>query len=514
LIKQDALRVQSTVALIVVCLVAGGLFLWSSAQFGLAVEDDSVTYLEGAKSLALIGKYERAGQPIALWPPLYSLSIAPAWLLDSDALEYTRHLHLVLYIGFGLVWYWLILSTFHCHALAVLATATLVFSINVAAQALTVLSEAGFLFLYSVTLAFLLVYLRTNRLSWFMAVTALSAALPLMRYPGIYLVAAIALGLVFSGQGSLTERFRRGAAYAAISAIPTALWLIHNLVLTSTLTGEREFHLENLQRTNEQMFATVGSWFLPFRFHGDHLYWFGLAVTATALCALALSAFKARRSDREFLLICILSAVVYLVAMWVSLTAVVDTSRQLLPLYPLLVLGLSSAAILVMRSIDNVVSLKRGMPRQVISLTVFAGFFLSLSIPVVRGLDNFGEHRAEGQGMTSRRWHQSDMAAYVRIAPLGDRDLIFCDNPDLAWFLARLECDGRLPDRESVWAGITRSDGLPAFRSKLEQNGEPAYLLDFKWGRGTLYSSDELVELLPARVVKEFDHGTILLWRP
>ncbi|MCZ7551666.1 MAG: hypothetical protein B6D39_04155 [Anaerolineae bacterium UTCFX2] len=65
------------------------LMIWIT-PFGSGVSPDSVTYIEGAKSLLSGQGYSRDGSPITHFPPLYSLFLAIVGIFKNDLVQASR----------------------------------------------------------------------------------------------------------------------------------------------------------------------------------------------------------------------------------------------------------------------------------------------------------------------------------------------------------------------------------------------------------------------------------------
>lgn len=220
-----------TTTLAAVVLTSLCAFLVALA-FGLpGATTDSFAYLDTARYMAAgDGAYyavpDGGLRPLVTWPPLFPAVLAPGVWLGVDLLAWCRFVHALL---FGL----LSGGTFLLARAAggglrggLLAAALVTLTGNMPELFAMVYSEPLFLVL---ELAWLWALWRACRTGGYRAVIiagALASALVLTRYAGAAFVLAGVLALRFTA--SPLPRTLRTLVFAAVAALPVALWLLRN----------------------------------------------------------------------------------------------------------------------------------------------------------------------------------------------------------------------------------------------------------------------------------------------
>lgn len=251
-------------------LLLGGLaavFFWYSTPHSLALVNDSVQYIDGARNLLLGNGYSRAtgwGTPIAItnFPPFYSIVLAFAMLLGIETVQATwwiSLLFLCINVALGAEFgRRLTRST----AFGILSGFFLLISDPFFRHHLFALTEPVFLFCYWMALLLLVIFLE-KRHGWIAALAGVFAGLAyLTRYIGVtLLVTGILVLLVFLP--GWKERFKSMVCFLAGAAPLFLGWTVRNQLVTGNPLN-RQLMLRSLAPDKiHEGIASFWGWLLP-----------------------------------------------------------------------------------------------------------------------------------------------------------------------------------------------------------------------------------------------------------
>ncbi len=258
-----------TLLIAAMSLLGAGLALARMAAYGPALHWDSVNYIEVARALLAGEGFTQpawvlffGGDAYVWWPPLYPTLLAGGGLGVADPYDVAGPLSAV---SFGLTIFvagrWMarrlesrILVAWVCSALAL--------SVPLSWVASAALSEAPFILFATLALAQADAFLREGKRSallWAVAFTALAC---LTRYIGVILILTVAPMLFFRG-GAIGARVKLAIAYAGMSALPLAPWLLRNVLLTGEPAGPRSGGSLSVPETLGRTLEVLSGWLLP-----------------------------------------------------------------------------------------------------------------------------------------------------------------------------------------------------------------------------------------------------------
>ena len=223
-----------------IALLGVALALLRDAVHGGVFHGDAVNYIGVARRLAdgdgFAGFLDRS---YVSFPPLFPMLLAAAGFFVVDPHAVAGPLNAaclgltVVALGWWLRWCG---AARPFVALGCLAAALAIPLANISALAM---SEPLFILLTLLALMLTAAHLSGGGRAAF-AWAALFAALAcLTRFMGVAVALAVAPLLLFRRAPPLPERARRVAVWAALAAIPLALWILRNLSLTGNLGGAR-----------------------------------------------------------------------------------------------------------------------------------------------------------------------------------------------------------------------------------------------------------------------------------
>ena len=274
------------VFLVTLSVLSASLILLREATYGVWVSWDSMNYIAGANKL-LTGNFLVAYP--ATTPPLFPILLTSANLFAVDPRDIAGPLNAA---AFGLSVFvagqWL-RSRIESGFLIVWGCLAIMFSIPLTNAASIALTEVVFVLLTILALIEIDKFLNTSQRSslvWAALYTALAC---MTRYAGIALIMTIVLLLVFQHNVKLFESVKRIAAYLLIAITPLGLWLLRNILITGTLTGNRRPSNAILLETLEQTNGVISKWvFLDLSLGGVQVV--ALILVGIALLALMIAA--------------------------------------------------------------------------------------------------------------------------------------------------------------------------------------------------------------------------------
>jgi hypothetical protein len=214
-------------------LLQFALFAYATAP-GLVGTGDSRFYLHAAQTLRDTGHLLNPdGTPYRYWPPLY-----PVLLRGCGTLAGVRALHGLCLMGSLVLWGWLSRQLLPARRAGVLPW-LLALSTPWLLVSKFVWAESGFLLLFGAYAVLLFHGLRTARLGWWGAATAIGFLLPLQRTLGLFLLAGVGAGLLVGEWYRLPLRHRwLLALHLALSSTGGVLWQWYALLLA----GPSRYH--------------------------------------------------------------------------------------------------------------------------------------------------------------------------------------------------------------------------------------------------------------------------------
>jgi len=487
-----------------------------STRWGIGLSPDSALYIGAARNLLSgnglsVSSYAEKFTPLTQYPPLFSSVLAGIGLFGVEPAHGVRWLHVLLLAG-NIFLVGLMVRTYsRSRWVSVLASFLMMTSVAGVKIHSMAWSEPLFIFLELLALFLLAQHFEHQRVL-FLVVSAVTAALAfLTRYAGVALVATGALAILLLSKEKWKKRSTDTVLFCLISAVPTALWMIRNLLIAGTTTArDIGFHPITVGHF-QSAFNSVSSWLLP----GAIPFARGVSL----LIVVALFAFiflvtlrKGERNQKECgheglarlsmllaIFVGMYGLMLIIVISFFDAYMPID-DRYLSPVYVptlVLVLCLSSyffSALVKARAVH-------------ISLVVFSlalsGLYLAQAISWLT-LDY-----KNGIGYSSRSWKQSKLIAQVKA--LDPKTPIFTNAPDAVYLLTGLPAYmiPRKVDPATKKANGDFSSQLAAVRDQLvERKGVVVYFQSIIW-RWYLPSEDELKEKLSLQAIAQEGDGSI-----
>ena len=222
-------------------LAAVCLVLLRQTEFGAGLTADSAGYVSTARNVFAGAGFVPAFGEYSHRPPLYPLILAATGLFHDDMIATAAVLNAV---AFGLSVFvtaaWLHRRQVRT-PLVTWAGLALVLS-PVASVAAYVWAESVFVLFVLAALYFLDRFLVTGMRRALLVSAGFAALCCLTRYAGASVLLCAAVLIAARRQWRPAKRARATAFYAALGIAPTILWLVRNLLVVDSLTGDRSHH--------------------------------------------------------------------------------------------------------------------------------------------------------------------------------------------------------------------------------------------------------------------------------
>ena len=222
-------------------IAASCLVLLRQTEFGPGLTPDSASFLSTAQSLFAGAGFVPFFGIYSYRPPFYPLILAATGFLQDDMIAAAGMLNAV---AFGLSVFVAAAWLRRRHVSAALAAwAGLALALSpVAGVAAYVLAESLFVLFVLAALYFLDRFLVTGLRRALLVSAGFAALCCLTRYAGASVIVCATALIAARGEWRPTERFRAAALYLVVGTVPTALWLLRNLLVVDTLLGDRSHY--------------------------------------------------------------------------------------------------------------------------------------------------------------------------------------------------------------------------------------------------------------------------------
>ncbi len=274
-----------TLLLAALAVLGAGLVLLRLASYGPGMLADASSYITAARSLL-------AGDGLVdswvSWPPLYPAMLAGGGLFGFDPYAVAGPLNAVLFGLTVLVAGWWLRHRLHSRLLWLWDCLSIALALPLAEIASQALSESAFILFVTLSLTQIDAHLGSGKRASLIRAAAFSALACLTRYMGACVILAV-VPMLLAARVAPREKMKRIALYGLIAAAPVGLWMLRNVFVAGSTTGERGKIFYSFGFIVEEVLRlAVGDWWL-------------VGLTAPVLLALVMAAGHAfcRRSDRK-----------------------------------------------------------------------------------------------------------------------------------------------------------------------------------------------------------------------
>ncbi len=411
-------------ALVLIAL-AGAALLWYTTPHGLALVNDSVNYIDGARNMLTGHGYSRIlgnGDFAAVtnFPPFYSMILAVFLLTGLDGITATWWVSIIFFAANLVLVGWLGRKVTGSCIFGVLTSFLFLLNESFLNFHTFALSEPVFLFTFFLCLAFLLRYLEKPLWYWIVLSGLFASLAYLTRYIGIALfVTAIAALIIFLP--GLMNKLKSVLLFLAGALPAVATWTIRNILQTGSATNRQSmWHVIPGEAIQEGVLS-FWSWLLPERYNlierfigfWQVLLFVLMAVFLLLIIFLSVRFWVSKNKpglQTQITWVIGMQAAVYLVLLVITI-AYLDASvnfedRILMPMYNMLLL-------LILAGLYWLWKRKKWIFKAaavVITLALMLSF-------VEDTMDTVKLNRSQGQGFANEYWTESQTMAELAKHP-------------------------------------------------------------------------------------------------
>lgn len=490
------------------------LILYSTSLYGVALSPDSTNYICCARHILSGNGYTLInGNPMVVWPPLFSTLLAGFGFLGVEPLDAARLLNAFV---FGLIIYTsgqFFLRNIESRMLSLLATLAVILSIPLFTVSIMAWTEPLFILLVLLFVIYLAKFLNEQRLYQLLLISAIASLSCLQRYIGVTLILT-GFGLIIFclRHRKFSERVKNAVVFSTLSAILPAAWILRNYLLTSTLTGGRYPSSFGLSENVKFAFETISGWVLP----ESHLIWpIGAVILfGSTIATIVVLRSETNISDRSRYSVISAAVFIFIYTIFLLLSATFTAfdrinDRLLSPLYVFLLFIIVFVLDRVLQNLS-----KQSAKKSVAVFTIFSLFIIWLAgYPALKTtLHVFNSITDGAGGYSTTAWRQSSLIGWLRNNRLDGK--ILSNAPDALYILTGIS--SRISPRKHQYASSdTGADDLNKIKSGfLRVEGKTYLVWHDKKHREYLYDPEELRSVIELRKLVTFSDGQIYRLAP
>jgi hypothetical protein len=515
---------QSVPLIPILFSLVAALVLPVGGPWGIGVSPDSATYIGVAHSLmsgyGLKVPFGSAnGPPLApmtVFPPLFPVLLGLLGIIGTDPLHGATWINGSLFAANTLMVALVLRKCGGSTWIQALGSLFILTSVDMLIIHSMVWTEPLFLFSSLLGIFLLAAYIEEGRYPLLLASSTVIAGASLVRYAGVVWALAGSIGIVLFSEGTRSRRMRDAAAFAGLSVLPMAAWVVRNVYVTGNAAGRNiAFHPITSAAMGEAV-ATLSAWLLP----GEVPVVLGrltrvLEVSVVVLTAMSLFRGKVQLTrdgssqphPSKIPPLLFIFVVCYAALLLVSISFVdLQTPLDSRILSPVFVSGLIVTLCLACR-----VSSSGGRMGALKAVGVLLAITLACAY-CVSAANWIGKTRREGLGFSAKRWRGLEILR--RSEEVARNVRVYSNGPDALYVLSR-RVAFRIPAKTDPTSGLENEryeSEMAKMERDLEQGAVIIYLSEISW-RWYLPPENELKAVLPLRIRAASAGGTIYVGR-
>ncbi len=311
------------VVMVIIALIGSAVQIQLTRD-GIGLSGDSVHYMEGARNIALGKGYVRhisEGDPIVMtgFPPIYPLTLVPAFWLGVDVQGYARFFNTVLFALTLILVGWIVYKSTNLVIPAAAAGIFLIASPSILTIYSWVMSEPLFHVLLLTTFILWLWQIKKPKVWKVILTGVVSGTMILTRLAGLAFLPPVALGILIFQKGRFKRKIRDAVLFGLVSLLAPAAFFIRNSLVAERLSESRGLTLATFQREYWQIIgAEVASWFklnTYFDYLSEHYQAFWIALGLIVCLTLGWLVFRKKFAENKadpIVILILLSIPVYM----------------------------------------------------------------------------------------------------------------------------------------------------------------------------------------------------------
>jgi len=500
-------------ALAIISVAGVLLVLVITSPFGAGTTPDSAVYSSAAENL-LSGRGYTAfdGSVFVHWPPFFPTLIAALTLSGMSPLNSARLINALLYglmIFVSGIW---LTRKLESKGLALLGTLAIALSPTVLKTVCYVWSEPLLMLFALLFLVAIDKFSEEPTVSLLFLSILFAGLASLSRYAGITVIISGFLILITQKGKRASKRFTNAALFGMVSAAPLLGWLLRNLLISSSLAGQRPIPQASFSHNFYLGLLTIKEWFLPLDLPGSaglgaillvFLLFLGgvaISITGTGSMILGISKKLYHKSAPAIIFVLVYFILLLIAASLSGIDQLGD--RMLVPAFiPLLLIFL--------------LGLEGGMfypqaerLRKRLYWVITLGFVLWLFYPFQGAVYFIQNSLSHGPGgYSSVMWHDSEIIEYLRQNRLAGT--FYSNDPYALYLLAGIHSQLSPVKRPNLTQAVEVN--LSEFKEILKTDKE-IYLIWFeKVERAYLCTLEELSKVSRLEKLFSFSDGDLYL---
>jgi hypothetical protein len=218
----------------------GSALIAKTTAWGPWAFSDSAAYISSARNFNLglgvsLRNAEGILKPLDIFPPIYPLALSILARLGMDYFSSARWLDVILFGLFLLIYTWGIHALTGNFWVTLISAVLVLFSPVMIENFSGAMTEPLFITIFYSAVFATLLYLQKKKNGWFLLAVLLTGISPLMRYIGLVTCTVNALILLMLDDSSWKVRFKKSAAFGAISLLPILSWFAITFTTNQTL---------------------------------------------------------------------------------------------------------------------------------------------------------------------------------------------------------------------------------------------------------------------------------------
>jgi 4-amino-4-deoxy-L-arabinose transferase-like glycosyltransferase len=428
--------------------------------YGIGISPDSVNYLSASKSFLINGVFlGYDGSALTHWPPLFPIILSGLSYLGINPLDSMQYFHgLTLGLTSVLTFYFVnsisrTLSFSFIAGLLVSIGPPLIFVSS------NLWSEPIFSLLVLSSIILLARYIRNPSPSFLILLSVMCALAFLQRYSGVTLIIISSLAIFLYSKDTFRIRLINIVTFGVISCLPVTIWIVRNLIINATLSGERFYSLEKVIPSISAALIQIGGFFFPKEFSWLEIKPFDLDIYKIVVFSIGLliliyasyisikSIFDTNNNSGAESKILSLTIIIYTLFIIYALFTACCAERFFSPLYPIVII------IFIIIAHKIIYFYKHKANRNIVVFIYFL-IFSVVTANAAAATYRTLKFKEVGYGLTGIEWKDNQVLNYLKKLNNKQAFCVFSNGPDYVYFHASVKCVKRAAEYKPFYHAI------------------------------------------------------------
>lgn len=500
-------RLKYKTPLVILGLIGAGVISYLVSLHGAGTSPDSVYYISVARHIADgTGFVGYDGYYLVLQPPLYPIILAAIkMVLLTDPLLSSGYVNSIL---FGLIIYFsglFFLKHLNSYALALLGTISVLISFVFIQLSLMALSEPLFIFLVLLYFYYFEKYQTGGKASSLIFLSIVTALACLTRYIGVIIILTGTINIFLQKNKLYKEKIRHVIIFMFITCTPLGVWIIRNIFLSGTFTGQRADSSYTLSENIKFLFNTILQWYLPLQITRQQL------IYAFPVIAISIGVVLIKRREKTWMILKEIYPVLIFILLYSVMIVISSTTtaydyianRLLSPIYiPVFFISFFICDKILKWS-------SKYFNQALITIFFLSGIIFWIIYPLGKTVYIINDYiKSAGFGYISNNWNGNETIKYlIDHRELGKNYTMYSNVPEAIYILTNT---GARWSPEKTLYNSPQHINAGSNLKEIWKTGDKICLVWFnKMNRRFLYSINELQKDTSMIKVAQFKDGAI-----